>query len=138
MAWDFETEPEFQAKLDWADEFVREEVEPLDLRLAGPGVHAARRRRAARSIDPLKDEVRRQKLWATHLGPELGGKGYGQLKLSLLNEILGPLVVGARSSSAARRPTPATPRSSPTTARPSRRSATCGRCSRARSSPATR
>ena len=31
MAWDFETEPEFQAKLDWADEFVREEVEPLDL-----------------------------------------------------------------------------------------------------------
>ena len=31
MAWDFETEPEFQRKLDWADEFVREEVEPLDL-----------------------------------------------------------------------------------------------------------
>ena len=28
---DFETEPEFQAKLDWADPFVREEVEPLDL-----------------------------------------------------------------------------------------------------------
>ena len=27
----FETEPEFQAKLDWADAFVREEVEPLDL-----------------------------------------------------------------------------------------------------------
>ena len=31
MAWDFETEPEFQEKLDWADAFVREEVEPLDL-----------------------------------------------------------------------------------------------------------
>ena len=31
MAWDFETEPEFQAKLDWVDEFVREKVEPLDL-----------------------------------------------------------------------------------------------------------
>jgi hypothetical protein len=31
MAWDFETEPEFQLKLDWANEFVREEVEPLDL-----------------------------------------------------------------------------------------------------------
>jgi acyl-CoA dehydrogenase len=30
MAWDFETEPEFQRKLDWASEFVREEVEPLD------------------------------------------------------------------------------------------------------------
>ena len=31
MAWDFETDPEFQAKLDWMDRFVREEVEPLDL-----------------------------------------------------------------------------------------------------------
>ena len=31
MAWDFSTEPEFQEKLDWIDEFVREEIEPLDL-----------------------------------------------------------------------------------------------------------
>jgi len=31
MAWDFTTEPEFQEKLDWADRFVRENVEPLDL-----------------------------------------------------------------------------------------------------------
>ena len=31
MAWDFETDPEYQAQLDWADEFVTEEVEPLDL-----------------------------------------------------------------------------------------------------------
>ena len=31
MAWDFETEPDFQEKLDWADAFVREEVEPLDV-----------------------------------------------------------------------------------------------------------
>jgi len=30
MAWDFETDPEYQKKLDWADEFVRAEVEPLD------------------------------------------------------------------------------------------------------------
>ena len=31
MAWDFATEPEFQEKLDWIDEFVRDEIEPLDL-----------------------------------------------------------------------------------------------------------
>ena len=31
MSWDFATEPEFQAKLDWADAFVRDEVETLDL-----------------------------------------------------------------------------------------------------------
>ena len=28
--WDFTTDPEFQAKLDWMDAFVRDEVEPLD------------------------------------------------------------------------------------------------------------
>ena len=89
MAWDFETEPEFQAKLDWADEFVREEVEPLDLVWPWPGVHAAGRDAAARSSTRSRTRCVRAGLWATHLGPELGGKGYGQLKLSLLNEILG-------------------------------------------------
>ncbi|MEV6336684.1 acyl-CoA dehydrogenase family protein [Nocardia vinacea] len=101
MAWDFETDPEYQKKLDWADEFVRAEVEPLDLvweheqfvPLDGP------RRKA---IQPLKEEVRRQGLWATHLGPDLGGQGYGQLKLALLNEILGrsswaPIVFGCQA-----------------------------------------
>ena len=33
--------------------------------------------------------MRERGLWAAHLGPELGGQGYGQLKLALLNEILG-------------------------------------------------
>ena len=27
MAWDFETDPEFQKKLDWIEDFMREEVE---------------------------------------------------------------------------------------------------------------
>src|ERR1700728_4764422 len=27
MAWDFETDPDYQKKLDWADQFVRDEVE---------------------------------------------------------------------------------------------------------------
>jgi hypothetical protein len=26
MAWDFETDPEYQAQLDWADEFVRDQM----------------------------------------------------------------------------------------------------------------
>src|SRR5215471_16057791 len=88
MAWDFETEPEYQEKLAWADAFVRERCEPLDLaypRLQFHPLDEARRR----IVDPLKDEVRAQGLWATHLGPELGGQGHGQLKLALLNEILG-------------------------------------------------
>src|SRR5579863_8410356 len=88
MAWDFETDPEYQKKLDWADEFVREEVEPLGY-LFPHGQFVPMTDPHRKIIDPLKDEVRRQGLWATHLGPELGGQGFGQLKLALLNEILG-------------------------------------------------
>ena len=90
MAWDFATEPEFQEKLDWTDEFVRREVEPLDLAFRGAGAPFDRRNPVYKKItDPLKAEVKRRGLWACHLGPELGGKGYGQVKLALLNEILG-------------------------------------------------
>jgi acyl-CoA dehydrogenase len=88
MGWDFRTDPEYQEQLDWVDTFVREEVEPLDLVFPDlQFVPLDENRRKV--IDPLKDEVRRRGLWATHLGPELGGQGYGQLKLALLNEILG-------------------------------------------------
>src|ERR1700755_1814965 len=88
MAWDFETEPDYHANLDWVDEFVREKVEPLDF-LFPHEQFVPLDERKRKIIDPLKDEVRAQGLWATHLGPELGGQGYGQLKLALLNEILG-------------------------------------------------
>jgi acyl-CoA dehydrogenase len=86
--WDFETDPEYQAKLDWVKEFVAEKVEPLDY-LWPHGQFDPMTDEMKRVIDPLKDEVRAQGLWATHLGPELGGQGFGQLKLALLNEILG-------------------------------------------------
>jgi acyl-CoA dehydrogenase len=90
MAWDFATDPEFQAKLDWADDFVRREVEPLDLAFRESAAPYDRKNPIYKKITaPLKAEVRRQGLWACHLGPELGGKGYGQVKLALLNEILG-------------------------------------------------
>jgi hypothetical protein len=88
MAWDFETDAEYQAQLDWADAFVRDEVEPLDLVVPGQQ-YVPPDERLRQVIDPLKEEVRKRRLWATHLGPELGGEGHGQLKLSLLNEILG-------------------------------------------------
>src|SRR4051794_35940198 len=88
MGWDFETEPAYQEKLDWAATFVKEKIEPLDF--VFPHEQFVPLDGAKREIiDPLKDEVRAQGLWATHLGPELGGQGHGQLKLALLNEILG-------------------------------------------------
>lgn len=87
MAWDFETDPDFQAQLDWVDEFVREEVEPLDFVLGDP--YDKSDKRALAVVRPLQDRVKQRGLWACHLGPELGGKGYGQVKLALMNEILG-------------------------------------------------
>jgi acyl-CoA dehydrogenase len=86
MAWDFETEPEFQRELDWMDAFVREEVEPLDLVLGTP---ADKNEAVRRIVRPLQDQVKERGLWACHLGPDLGGPGFGQLKLGLMNEILG-------------------------------------------------
>ncbi len=85
MAWDFETDPEFQKKLDWIEDFMREEVEPLSH--LGMAVHSTLGRE--KFIKPLQQQVRDQGLWACHLGPDLGGQGFGQLKLALMNEKLG-------------------------------------------------
>ena len=101
MAWDFSTEPDFQEKLDWAAAFVRAEVEMLDLEY--PELHYTVPTGALKErVDPLKQQVRDAGLWAAHLGPELGGNGYGQVKLALLNEILGsahwaPIVFGCQA-----------------------------------------
>jgi acyl-CoA dehydrogenase len=98
--WEFETEPEFQAKLDWADQFVREEVEPLDALWREKVFERPMNPVIAKIVGPLKQQVRDQGLWACHLGEDLGGQGYGQVKLALLNEIIGrapwgPVIFGA-------------------------------------------
>jgi acyl-CoA dehydrogenase len=82
MAWDFTTEPEYDAKLTWAKEFVRTEIYPLEVL----GLDHVAFRRIAK---PLQAEVKRHDMWAAHLDPELGGQGYGQVKLGLLHEVLG-------------------------------------------------
>src|SRR5438093_329273 len=92
MTWDFSTEPEFEKKLEWMRTFVMEEVYPLEVLDADEAGFA-------RIIRSLRDEVKSQKLWATHLPPELGGQGYGQVKLGLMHEIEGatmwaPIVFG--------------------------------------------
>ncbi|CDO30858.1 acyl-CoA dehydrogenase family protein [Mycolicibacterium porcinum] len=100
MSWGFETDIDFQAKLDWAEGFVRTEVQPLDHVLEHGFDMADPLRQAL--IPPLQQRVRSEGLWACHLGPELGGPGYGQLKLALLNEVLGrspwaPIVFGCHA-----------------------------------------
>jgi acyl-CoA dehydrogenase len=84
MAWDFSTEPEFQEKLDWMRTFVRDEIWPIETiaeELDQPGLD--------RIYAPLQEEVKRRGLWAAHLPPDLGGQGFGQVKLGLMHEILG-------------------------------------------------
>src|SRR5438105_5121396 len=87
MAWDFSTEPEWQEKLDWVEQFCKEKIEPLDyvfpyaVRSPDPVVKAY--------VRELQQEVKDQGLWAIFLDRELGGPGYGQLRLALLNEVIG-------------------------------------------------
>ncbi len=98
MAWDFETDPAFQKKLDWIEEFMADKVEPV----SHLGMAAYSSGGREKFIKPLQEEVRAQGLWACHLGPELGGQGYGQVKLALINEKLGrnslaPTVFGCQA-----------------------------------------
>ena len=87
---DFRVDPDFQAKLDWIAKFVREEIEPLDLLFPSAGaMYDTKNQKARALIAPLREQVKAQGLWACHLPPELGGKGFGQLKLALMNEIIG-------------------------------------------------
>ncbi len=85
--WDFETEPEFEEQLVWAREFVRDEVTPLELLDVEQPV-------MDRIMAPMKEEVKRRGMWAAHLEPELGGGGWGQVRLGLLHEILGRTYYG--------------------------------------------
>jgi acyl-CoA dehydrogenase len=98
MSWDFQTDPEFQEKLDWVEQLCKEKIEPLDyvfpyaIRSQNPKVKALARE--------IQDEIKAQGLWAIFLDEELGGPGFGQLKLGLLNEIIGrygsaPVMFGA-------------------------------------------
>jgi acyl-CoA dehydrogenase len=82
MAWDFSTEPAFEAELDWIAALVRAEIQPLEtLDLDTEQLD--------RALRPLQDRVKERGLWAAHLPPDLGGQGYGQVRLGLMHEILG-------------------------------------------------
>jgi acyl-CoA dehydrogenase len=84
MAWDFSTEPEFEGHLSWMRDLVREEIWPVEAI-----ADEIEQDDLDRLLAPLKERVKERGLWAAHLPSELGGQGFGQVKLGLMNEILG-------------------------------------------------
>jgi acyl-CoA dehydrogenase len=89
VAWDFSTDPEFEGHLEWMRTFVREEIWPIETIASELGRDALDRIYA-----PLQQRVKERGLWAAHLPSELGGQGFGQVKLGLMHEILGTSIYG--------------------------------------------
>ena len=100
MSWDFETDPDFQTELDWVDDFVNKEVEPLDHVIW----HAWDMKNPLRKalIPPLQAEGQGSRPLGVPPRARARWAGYGQVKLALLNEILGrthcgPIVFGCQA-----------------------------------------
>ena len=84
VSWDFSPDPVFQSKLEWISSFVNDELIPLE-----PLAQEVSEERWQHILEPLKDQVREQGLWACHLEQNLGGQGFGQLALAQMNLITG-------------------------------------------------
>ena len=100
---DFAIEPEFKAKLEWMEEFVRDKVYPLeylyDYDKDAPYDIANEPLR--RIIKRLQREVQDQGMWAAHLPKHFGGQGVGAVKLTYINERFGfsgfgPVIFGCQ------------------------------------------
>ena len=84
MAWDFETEPEFEEQLQWMRSFIDTELIPLE-----PIIRDLPAEEWAMVKAHLQTKVKERGLWGAFLDPSLGGPGLGQLKLALMSEIIG-------------------------------------------------
>src|ERR1700710_2123128 len=84
MSWEFSTDPDFEAKLEWMRGFVREEIWPIETL-----VKELDQAQLDAFYAPLQQHVKDEGLWAAHLPPDLGGQGFGQVKLGLMHEVLG-------------------------------------------------
>ncbi|GAA3133814.1 hypothetical protein GCM10020255_008330 [Rhodococcus baikonurensis] len=98
--WSFENDPEFQPELDWIDTLCAKRSSHWTTYWAASGTFMTPSSPA--SSGRCRPRVQARGLWACHLGPELGGKGYGQLKLALMNEKFGmsrfgPIVFGCQA-----------------------------------------
>ncbi len=95
MPWSFDTDPDLQARLEWARDLIRDEVwvlESVEQEMTEAAFLAELRR--------LQSIVKANGLWAAHLPSEHGGAGWSQVDLALLHEVIGssiwwgPIVFG--------------------------------------------
>ena len=84
MAWDFCADQDFQTTLDWVQRFVDDELRPIE-----PLLPHLSPQQAKSLLEPHKEQVREQGLWAVHLPKDMGGNGFGQLPLAQMNLITG-------------------------------------------------
>ena len=82
--WDFESDPEFQAHLDWMRDFIDNELIPLE-----PILKDVPDEDWKLVKSHLQQKVKDRGIWAAFLDPHLGGPGFGQLKLALMSELIG-------------------------------------------------
>src|SRR5271168_2966095 len=104
---DFSVEPAFQEKLDWMKSFVRDKIYPLeylyDYDKDAP--YDLQNKPLRKLIRRLQQDVQEAGLWAAHLPKDLGGQGFGAVKLTYINEqfgtsAFGPVVFGCHGPDA--------------------------------------
>jgi acyl-CoA dehydrogenase len=86
---DFSVAPELSALLQRIRAFVRDEVFPVELRIAGKSFAAA-----APELEALRDRVRAAGLFAPQVPEEYGGLGLGFRDHGLVSEVLGQSPIG--------------------------------------------
>ena len=81
MAWDFSTEPEFAAQLDWMRTFVREEIIPVEQRIDPDAADIP-----AEDFQRLSAKSKKAGLWALGAPEQWGGGGLDTFSMAVLVE----------------------------------------------------
>lgn len=85
----FELSPEIQAILTKMQDFVTEEIHPLEPALLHQGFHSV-----LPAVEAARKKVKSLGLWAPGHPKELGGMGLGLVDLGLVSEVLGASPLG--------------------------------------------
>lgn len=86
---DFSIDPKLQTKLDTANQFVQDELVPMEQELLG-----CEWQEIAQRLEGKRKKVKSLGLWAPGLPEDCGGAGWTLVELGLLSEVLGQTPLG--------------------------------------------